>query len=199
MTAVMHQALVPYLRQAHRENIRIDPDRVVSLRPEERVFTVLQRWLEPRVFKKLFDGLLELLVENGALPRPVKWFLTAERVRRRTQAEDDLWVRTGRAGLAALAGKADLPGDIPPPDVLVAGHTHVLDWALRDPARRLFRKKRRQQLYVNLGTWTDRTQDASGPADETLPVLEMTGDDGILRVTLTDAESGESMQSFAQP
>ena len=50
MTAVLHHAVIPFLRHlAPRSNVRIDPDRVVALRPEERVVPVLERWLRQGV------------------------------------------------------------------------------------------------------------------------------------------------------
>src|SRR5262249_37549383 len=47
LTAVLHHAVVPFLRHvAPRSNVQIDPDRLVALRPEERVIPVLERWLK---------------------------------------------------------------------------------------------------------------------------------------------------------
>ena len=77
MTAVIHHAIVPFLRHLKpRSNVRIDPDRIVALRPEERVVPVLERWLKPGVFERFIDAFLELLVANDFLSRPLAWLTT---------------------------------------------------------------------------------------------------------------------------
>src|SRR5205085_4899615 len=85
----------------------------------------------------------------------------------RLKDDDDLWERAGHAALGALEGAMPLPGRPPPPDVLVLGHTHVLDWAVQEGRPGV------QRLYVNIGTWSARASDAAGPMDATLPVLKI--------------------------
>ncbi|GEJ58997.1 hypothetical protein [Anaeromyxobacter diazotrophicus] len=196
MTRVLHQALVPYLQHhGARRHVRMSADRIIALRPEEIVVPVLQRWLEPADFDRLFRALVRLLADNGAVPRPVAWIrraLSAERVRKRILEQDALWQRAGRAALAAVAGKRRLPHGAPEPDVLVLGHTHVLDWAVLEGRRR-----RPDRLYVNLGTWTQRAYDASSPPDASLPVLRLGGERGRLAATLHDLAGGEAeLQRF---
>ena len=53
MTQVLHQAVIPFLR-AHgpQRNVRMDAARIVALRPEEAVISVLERWLDPKTFRR---------------------------------------------------------------------------------------------------------------------------------------------------
>ncbi len=203
MTGVTHHAVIPFLRaQAERHNVRIDVDRLVSLRPEERVVPVLERWLPPHKMEEFLDAFTELLVENGALSRMVSWLVNAERIRERLRNDDDLWERAGRTALAALEGTHPLPGRPPPPDILVLGHTHVIDWAVQEGPRQFDARtgalgEARQRLYVNLGSWTSRATDAAGPVDATLPLLELHHEPQRLFVTLRDlAGRGVALQNF---
>ena len=168
MTAVLHHAVVPLLRHlAPRSNVSIDPDRIVALRPEERVVPVLERWLKPGTFERFVDAFLELLVENGYLSRAASWLATPSVIRSRLKADDDLWERAGHTALQALEGARAIPGKPPPPDIFVLGHTHVIDWAVHEGRPGV------QRLYVNLGTWSARASDAAGPMDATMPVLRI--------------------------
>ncbi|MGZ6124672.1 MAG: metallophosphoesterase [Myxococcales bacterium] len=183
MTAVIHHAVIPFLRHlAPRTNVHIDPDRLVALRPEERVIPVLARWLKPGVFERFIDALLEILVENGALARPLAWVTTPSLLRWRLKEDDDLWERSGASALAVLEGAKSLPGKQkpPPPDVLVLGHTHVVDWAVQEGRPGV------QRLYVNLGTWSARATDAAGPMDAAMPLLRIEADARELRAQLVD-------------
>jgi UDP-2,3-diacylglucosamine pyrophosphatase LpxH len=196
VTRVLHRALIPYLQaQGPRRHVRMSPDRLVALRPEEFAIPVLERWLEPDRFDRVFRALVRLLADNGAVPRPVAWIrraLSPERIRRRLLEADALWQRAGRVALAALAGERRLPHGAPQPDVLVLGHTHVLDWAPVEGRRR-----RPDRLYVNLGTWTERAYDASSPPDASLPVLRLDDGGGRLVATLADAAGGgRELQRF---
>ena len=192
MTGVLHSAVIPFLRRlAPRLNVRVDPDRIVLLRPEERVVPVLERWLSPALFNRFLDAFLELLVENGYLSRMVAMLATRDRIRDRLKDDDDLWERSGHAALAALEGKRPIPGRPPPPDVLVLGHTHVLDWAVQEGRPGV------QRLYANLGSWTARAADAAGPLDHTLPSLSIDARDGRLRAELKDlGNRGFPLQQF---
>ena len=185
MTNALHHAVIPFLRHhGARRNVRMDPDRVVALRPEESVITVLQRWLDEKTFQKFFRAFLRLLAENGFLPRAASWLATvvsANGVRRRAANGDDLWERSGALAVELLRGERKLPHGAPRPDALVLGHTHVLDWAVDDA------RGPDDSLYVNLGTWTERCSDASSPPDTTLPVLELGERDGRLTAALRDA------------
>lgn len=192
MTAVLHHAVIPFLRRlAPRSNVQIDPERVVALRPEERVVPVLERWLKPGVFERFIDALLEILVENGALSRPLAWLTTSATVRSRLKDDDNLWERAGASALKALEGARNLPGKPPPPDVLVLGHTHVMDWAVHEGRPGVDR------LYVNLGTWSARATDAAGPVDATMPLLRIEADSRALRAQLLDvAGTWRTLQRF---
>ncbi len=191
MTSVLHNAVVPYLRHlAPRSNVKIDADRIVALRPEERVVPVLERWLRPGQFETFLDAFLELLVANGYLSRMVSWLATPERIRQRLKADDDLWEKAGHTAFAALEGREAIPGRPPPPDIFVLGHTHMLDWAVHEG------RPGAQRLYVNLGTWTERAMDAAGPLDATLPLLEITGASGQLTATLSDIAAQRELQRF---
>jgi UDP-2,3-diacylglucosamine pyrophosphatase LpxH len=192
MTGVLHHAVIPFLRHlAPRSNVRIDPDRVVALRPEERVVPVLERWLKPGVFERFIDAFLELLVENGYLSRAASWLATPGLIRSRLRDDDDLWERAGRTALEVLEGNKPLPGKPPPADVLVLGHTHVMDWAVHDGRPGV------QRLYVNIGTWSARASDAAGPLDPTMPLLKIEADHKQLRAQLLDvSEKWRTLQQF---
>ncbi|MFL5311107.1 MAG: metallophosphoesterase [Myxococcales bacterium] len=196
LTASLHQAAIPFLRQrGGRTNVRIDPDRLVALRPEEFAVPVLERWLAPDTFRAFFRAFLRLLAANGAVPRPAAWivpFLSSERMRKRIQDQDQLWNHSGRVALRALRGRG--PVSQPQPDLLVMGHTHVLDWAPQDG------EVPSEKLYVNMGTWTDRAADANSAPDTTLPVLELWEEAGRLRARLSDLDDdGGEMQTFDAP
>jgi UDP-2,3-diacylglucosamine pyrophosphatase LpxH len=181
MTAVLHHAVVPLLRHlAPRSNVSIDPDRIVALRPEERVVPVLERWLKPGTFEKFVDAFLELLVDNGYLSRAASWLATPGIIRSRLKEDDDLWERAGHTALQALEGSRAIPGKPPPPDIFVLGHTHVIDWAVHDGRPGV------QRLYVNLGTWSARASDAAGPLDATMPVLRIDLQPKTLEAQLSD-------------
>src|SRR5262245_19215629 len=182
MTSILHHAIVPFLRhQVPRTNVAIDPDRVIALRPEERVVPVLERWLKPGLFERFIDAFVEILVENGYMSRAVSWLATAERIRGRLKDDDDLWERAGHAALGALIGSRNIPGKPPPPDILVLGHTHVIDWAVQEGRPGV------QRLYVNLGTWAARASDAAGPVEAILPVFRLDKPDrGKVIATLRD-------------
>ncbi len=200
ITRVIHQAIVPYLREKPgRRQVRVSPDRLAALRPEEFAIPVLERWLEPRDFDRLFRATIRLLADNGVVPRPIAWvrrFVSPERARRRVLDADALWQRTGATALAALGGERRLPFDAPRPDVLLLGHTHVLDWAVLDARRR-----RLDRLYVNLGTWTERAYDASSPADASLPFVRIADEGGRMRVSLSDLSRADhaELQRFEVP
>ena len=191
MTACLHNALLPFLR-AHgaRKHLRMEPDRLVALRPEEGVVTLLQRWLEPDVFRCVFGAFLDLLAENRYLPQALAFLarlVPPDRVRAKVEAEDRLWERTGATAVDCLRGKRRLPHGAPRPDLLVLGHTHMLDWAADFDDR----------LYVNLGTWTERAADAMSPPDTTLPLLELRIHEGRPQALLRDLESGGELQRYS--
>jgi UDP-2,3-diacylglucosamine pyrophosphatase LpxH len=192
MTGVLHNAVIPFLRRlAPRVNVRVDPDRLVLLRPEERVVPVLERWLPPQLFVRFVDAFLALLVENGYLSRMRALLATRDRIRERLKADDDLWERSGHAAMEALEGRRPIPGRPPPPDVLVLGHTHVLDWAVQEGRPGV------QRLYANLGSWTARAADATGPLDATLPALQLDAREGELRAALRDLDDPvRALQTF---
>ena len=184
MTAILHHAVVPFLRHVMpRSNVHIEPDRLVALRPEERVVPVLERWLKPGVYERFIDAFVELLVENGYLSRAVAWLATPAAIRSRLKLDDDLWERAGQTAISALEGQKALPGKPPPADVLVLGHTHVIDWAVVEGRPGV------QRLYVNLGTWSARAVDAAGPMDATMPLLRIEADQRQLRAHLFDISS----------
>jgi UDP-2,3-diacylglucosamine pyrophosphatase LpxH len=194
MTQVLHQAIIPFLREkGSKPGVRMDPSRIVALRPEEAVVSVLERWLDQKTFRKFFRGLLQLLAKNGYLPRPIALLtplISPNRVRRAIDAEDRLWEATAFSAFQALRGKEKLPYGAPNPDVVVFGHTHVLDWAVTE-------RKPENGLYVNLGTWTERCFDASSPPDLSLPVLRVDDEEGRLRVSLFDlAAEDRELQRF---
>ena len=193
LTRVMHHALVPMLeRITPPPNVRVDPLRLATLRPEERMVPVLERWLGERAFARFTAALTDLLVDVGALSRVEAWFVTAEKLRERLDDADGLWERVGVDARAALAGKKALSADAPRPDVLVLGHTHVPDWVAGD----VDEGAERQRLYVNLGSWTCSARDALGPIDDTLPVLRIDAPSRGLRATLEELASGRVVASF---
>jgi len=203
MTAILHHAVIPFVRaQAERRNVHIDVDRLISLRPEERTVPVLERWLPPGKMDEFLDAFSDLLVENGTLSRVVSWLVTSDRIRERLRDDDDLWERAGRTALSALEGLHPLPGRPPPPDILVLGHTHVIDWAVQDGPAHLEPRTGaltdpKQRLYVNLGSWTGRAVDAAGPVDAALPLLEIHEEPHRLLATLRDlAGHGSALQTF---
>jgi UDP-2,3-diacylglucosamine pyrophosphatase LpxH len=165
----------------------------VALRPEEAVVSVLERWLDEKTFRKFFRALLQLLAKNGYVSWPVGLLsplISANRVRRAIAEDDRLWEATAFTAFQALRGKGKLPHGAPRPDVLVFGHTHVLDWAVQE-------RKQGNGLYVNLGTWTGRCFDASSPPDLSLPVLRIDDEEGRLRVSLFDlAAQSRELQRF---
>jgi UDP-2,3-diacylglucosamine pyrophosphatase LpxH len=191
MTGAVHQAVIPYLlHHGARKNVRMDVARLVALRPEEAVISVMQRWLDEKTFDKFFRALLDLLADNGYLPRPVSFlakFISVNRVRNAVAESDLIWEHTGSFAVELLHGKRKLPHQAPPPDVLVFGHTHVLDWAAED-----------DKLYVNLGTWTERALDGNSPQDETLPLLTFADPRGSFQATLEDLQTGHELQRFVQ-
>jgi UDP-2,3-diacylglucosamine pyrophosphatase LpxH len=194
MTQALHQAVIPFLR-AHgsQRNVRMDAGRIVALRPEEAVISVLERWLDPKTFRRFFRALLRLLAVNRKLPAPAAWlagFISVDRVRTAAERQDRLWERTGHTAIYALQEKRRLPHAAPRPDVVVFGHTHVLDWAVQQRAGG-------DGLYVNLGTWTERCFDPSSPPDRSLPVLVLEDTGGRLRASLSDlAQDGAELQRF---
>ena len=203
MTGVLHNAVIPFLRHLQaRKNVVVEPDRVVALRPEERVVPVLERWLPQGLFETFLDAFVEILVENGYLSRAISWLVTSRRIRERLKDDDDLWERAGRTALEALEGRRQLPGKPPPPDVLVLGHTHVVDWAVQEGAPAFDHRAGRpgdpvQRLYVNLGTWSARASDAAGPLDPTLPVLEIDLEQRRMVALLRDLSAGgQTLQRF---
>ena len=179
MTNALHQAVIPWLRhKGAPPNVRMDPDRIVALRPEEAVISVLQRWTNEAEFRRFFRAFLRLLAENGYLPRPVGFlagYVSANQVRAAVDKADRLWERTAVRAFEAVKGERKLAHDAPRPDALVLGHTHVIDWAVVEG-----------RLYVNLGTWTERAIDASSPQDRSMPVLKVDAADGELRASLSD-------------
>src|SRR2546430_317723 len=174
---------LPAIMRAIREN---NP---VAL--EALVVPVLERWLKPGVFERFIDAFLELLVENGYLSRAAAWLATPGLIRSRLKDDDDLWERAGRTALDALEGSRPLPGKPPPPDVLVLGHTHVMDWGVAEG------RPGAQRLYVNLGTWSAVASDAAGPMDATMPLLRIEADQRQLRAHLLDVTGNwRTLQRF---
>jgi UDP-2,3-diacylglucosamine pyrophosphatase LpxH len=196
MTQALHQAVIPFLR-AHgaQRNVRMDPDRIVALRPEESAISVLERWLDPKTFRRFFRAFVRLLAVNRKLPAPAAWlagFVSVDRIRTTVEHQDRLWERAGFTAMYALEGKRKLPHDAPSPDVVVFGHTHVLDWLVQQ-------RRDGDGLYVNLGTWTERCFDPSSPPDDSLPVLVLQDAGGRLRASLSDLaqlENGPELQQF---
>lgn len=182
-SAMMHGAL-PYLRRVLAPQGR-DVDRLAVLRPEERVIPVLRRWLTPGAYERFFDAYFELLAANGVVPGFATYFLTPDYVRARLREDESLWERVAEHGLEVLEGVETLPGRPPPPDVLVAGHTHVLDWAEHTG-------RRARRIYCNLGTWTRQFLSAFDRGATLLPLLRVGDDDACeVAATLTDLASGD--------
>ena len=194
MTQVLHQAVIPFLH-AHgaKRNVRMDAERIVALRPEEAVISILERWLDPKTFRRFCRAFLRLLAVNRKLPAPAAWlagFVSVDRVRAAAERQDRLWERAGDTALHALRAKRMLPHAAPRPDVVVFGHTHVLDWAVEQ-------RPDGDGLYVNLGTWTERCFDPCSPPDCSLPVLVLEDAGGRLRASLSDlAQDGAELQRF---
>ncbi|HEY2031478.1 MAG TPA: metallophosphoesterase [Myxococcales bacterium] len=192
MTRCVHQGVIPYLlHHGARRNVRMDVGRIVALRPEEATISVLQRWLDEPTFKKFFRAFVDLLADNGYLPKPVTFLakmISVNRVRAAVAKADLTWEHTGSFAIELLQGKRKLPHGARNPDVLVFGHTHVLDWAAED-----------DKLYVNLGTWTERALDGNSPQDRTLPLLTFSAPEGRLQAKLDDLESGLELQRYNQP
>jgi UDP-2,3-diacylglucosamine pyrophosphatase LpxH len=186
LTRVLHHAVVPMLeRLPLQPNVRVDPARIVALRPEERMVPILQRWLGRERFPKFCDAFVDLLVDVGALRRVEAWLATPERLREKLDDADDLWERIGGFARSVMRGEQRLAFEKSRPDVLVLGHTHVPDWIAEDG-----------RLYVNLGSWTARALDAVGPLDDMLPVLRLADDARGLRGSLDELETGDSLQTF---
>jgi UDP-2,3-diacylglucosamine pyrophosphatase LpxH len=171
----------------------MDAARIVALRPEEAVISVLERWLDPKTFRRFFRAFLRLLAVNRKLPAPAAWlagFVSVDRIRTAAERQDRLWERTGYTAIDALQEKRRLPHAAPRPDVVVFGHTHVLDWAVQQ-------RPDGDGLYVNLGTWTERCFDPSSPPDRSLPVLVLEDTGGRLRASLSDlAQDCAELQRF---
>jgi hypothetical protein len=125
------------------------------------------------------------------MSRAASWLTTPSMIRSRLKDDDDLWERAGRSALEALEGNKPLPGKPPPPDVLVLGHTHVMDWAVHEGRPGV------ERLYVSLGTWSARASDAAGPLDATMPMLRIEADRKQLRAELLDVSaSWRTLQHF---
>ncbi len=192
LTNALHQAVIPWLKhKGAPPNIRIDPSRVVALRPEEAVVSLLQRWTDEAEFRRFWRAFLTLLAENRYVPAPVSFlagFVSAKRVRTLVSAADRLWERTAVKAFEVMKGRKGDPAGAPRPDVLVLGHTHVIDWAVVE-----------RKLYVNLGTWTERAFDASSPRDASMPLLKLEDRAGALKATLTDLSTGVELQRYESP
>jgi UDP-2,3-diacylglucosamine pyrophosphatase LpxH len=190
MTSSVHQGVIPYLlHHGARRNVRMDVGRLVALRPEEAVISVLQRWLDEDTFRRFFRAFIDLLADNGYLPKPISFMaklVSVNRVRAAVAKADLTWEHTGSFAVELLQGKRKLPHGAPSPDVLVFGHTHVLDWAAEE-----------DKLYVNLGTWTERALDGNSPQDETLPLLTMAESGGRFQAALHDLQTNRELQRFA--
>ena len=191
MTRSVHQGVIPFLiHHGARDNVRMDVARIVALRPEEATISVLQRWLDEKAFKKFFRAFIDLLADNGYLPKPVTFLakmVSVNRVRSAVAKADLTWEHTGSFAVELLQGKRKLPHGADNPDVLVFGHTHVLDWAAEG-----------EKLYVNLGTWTERAMDGNSPPDRTLPLLTFSAPEGRFQARLDDLESGLELQRYDQ-
>ncbi len=194
MTQALHQAVIPFLR-AHgpQRHVRMAAARIVALRPEEAVISVLERWLDPKTFRRFFRAFVRLLALNRKLPAPAAWlagFVSVDRIRTAAERQDRLWERTAYTAIDALQGKRRLPHAAPRPDLVVFGHTHVLDWAVQQ-------RPDGDGMYVNLGTWTERCFDPSSPPDRSLPVLVLEDSGGRLRASLSDlAQDAAELQRF---
>src|SRR6185437_6317165 len=79
LTRAIYQALIPFLRHhGARENVRMDVDRLVAVRPQERALMLIERWLDPRTFHRVMHAFLRLLAENRGVSGPVQ--VLAERL-----------------------------------------------------------------------------------------------------------------------
>jgi hypothetical protein len=90
----------------------MDAARIVALRPEEAVISVLERWLDPKTFRRFFRAFLRLLAVNRKLPAPAAWlagFVSVDRIRTAAERQDRLWERTGYTAIDALQEKCRLP------------------------------------------------------------------------------------------
>ena len=190
LTQCLHQAVLPFLKKhGARRYVKMDPDRLVALRPEEAIVSVLQRWLTPEDFTRFLRAFMDLLAENRFLPHALAFLarvVPVDQVRAQVSKADRLWERAGNEGIQCLRGERDLPFGAPRPDVLVFGHTHVLDWA----------PEAGERLYVNLGTWTDCVADALSPPDLRLPVLELRRASPEVVLRDLDERGGELQRAF---
>lgn len=186
-TSVVQGAALPYLRWTLATR-GIDVDRLGVLRPEELVVPVLRRWLPPGHFERFFDAFLALLVTNGIIPSLASYFLTPDTIRGRLRDDDQLWENVGTHALEVLAGEEMLADRPPPPHVLVAGHTHVLDWARHEGRPGSVR------LYCNLGTWTQKCTNAISRPETLMPVLRVGEEAGEVTAVLRDLKSGEELE-----
>jgi len=110
MTAVIHHALVPFLRHlAPRTNVHIDPDAWSHCARKSASSPCWSAGSSPDL-QSPHRGALGILVENGALARPLAWVTTPSLLRWRLKDDDDLWERAGASALAVLEGAKSLPG-----------------------------------------------------------------------------------------
>lgn len=193
LTRALYQAVIPFLRHhGARANVRMDVDRLVSVRPQERSLMLIERWLDKRAFHQLMHAFLRLLAENRGVPRVLSGLierLPVVLVREALQGAEEIWRRAADHVLDDLARRhpRELHADA---DVVVLGHTHVLDWAVTE-------RRGRDKLYVNLGTWTERAVDAMSAADTTLPVMVLRDSGGRLEAELRDVDDdGGSLELF---
>lgn len=165
MSALYH-ALMPALVALGVESDVAEA--VPCVRPEENIITGLEARLDADTMHRVLLAFVKLLLENGYLVGPLAHvkvllatelltsLLTPEKVRQ-ALADDNALKESARA-----AAERILRGEHHglPPDAVVMGHTHELDWT---------------DAYVNLGTWIDHVRglDAASLAqpDRTLPVL----------------------------
>ena len=194
LTRALYQAVIPYLRHhGARSQVRMDPDRLVALRPQERALELLERWLEPEVFRRLLSAFLRLLAANRELPRPLQSLVAhapLSLVRSKLAATEQAWKNAAHTAVKALQHTRHTHQLETDADVVVLGHTHVLDWAVTDV-------RGRERLYVNLGTWTERAADGLSHTDTSLPLLALDDAHG-LRVELRDLDwDGGVLELFA--
>jgi len=193
LTRALYQAVIPFLRHhGARENVRMDVDRLVAVRPQERALMLMERWLDSHTFHRLMHAFLRLLAENRGMSRPAQ--VLAERLpvklmRSALESAEEVWRKAADHVLNDLARRhpRELHAEA---DVVVLGHTHVLDWAVSDV-------RGRDKLYVNLGTWTERAVDAMSAADTTLPLLMLDGARDLFAAELIDLdEDGGKLETF---
>jgi UDP-2,3-diacylglucosamine pyrophosphatase LpxH len=184
LTRALYQAVIPFLRHhGARSNVRMEPDRVVALRPQERALELLERWLDPTTFGRLLRAFLRLLAANRDLPRAAQSLIAhapVSLVRSKLAATEQAWKHAAHTAVKALQRTRHTRQLETDADVVVLGHTHVLDWAVTDV-------RGRERLYVNLGTWTERAADGLSPTDTSLPLLVLDDLDG-LHVELRDLD-----------